>query len=274
MNPATGRTVLPARDKRKGGSEWLKNFSEIEVAGLTINNRLTMAPTYLGYAGEGGTVSPMLLDHYRLMARSGVAMVVVENSTMDFENGSGSTRTLRADTDDNPDGLKRLAQAIRSEGALACLQINHAGRFVGAAAKPVAPSAVETFGRTPRELAPHEINRIAGPEWPRKVAAGRKDEIIHCNPECPDACMHMVIKGTVRSGRPKRSSSGRPASCNVQGTSSHSRRTRSRLTAKYRKRSRGSPQKTSSVTVPPYPARLRAATTLCQGMTPTPSGMC
>lgn len=136
-------------------------FSEIEVGGLTLKNRLIMAPIYLGYAGEGGTVSPMLLDHYRLMAQSGVAMVVVENSTVDFENGSGSTRTLRADTDDNLDGLKKLAQAIRAEGALACLQVNHAGRFAGTAAEPAAPSAVETFGKMPRELTPDEIDRIA-----------------------------------------------------------------------------------------------------------------
>jgi 2,4-dienoyl-CoA reductase-like NADH-dependent reductase (Old Yellow Enzyme family) len=41
-----------------------------------------MAPLYLGYAGEGGTVSKLLLDYYRAMAQSGVAMVVVENATV------------------------------------------------------------------------------------------------------------------------------------------------------------------------------------------------
>ena len=55
-------------------------FSEITIQTLTLKNRLTMAPLYLGYAGEGGTVSKMLLAHYRLMAKSGVAMVVVENA--------------------------------------------------------------------------------------------------------------------------------------------------------------------------------------------------
>jgi len=135
-------------------------FSEIIVGGLTLKNRLIMAPTYLGYAGEGGTVSRMLLDHYRLMARSGVALVVVENCTVDFAVGSGSKRTIRADADDNLDGLKQLADVIKDEGALACLQINHAGRFAGAAAEPVAPSAVETFGRTPKALDTTGIARI------------------------------------------------------------------------------------------------------------------
>lgn len=135
-------------------------FSEITLQGLTLKNRLTMAPLYLGYADEGGTVSPMLLDHYRLMAQSGAALVVVENATVDYPDGSGSTRTLRVDTDANLDGLKQVAETIKQEGALACLQINHAGRFANAAQTPLAPSAVDTFGRTPRAIEPKEINTL------------------------------------------------------------------------------------------------------------------
>ncbi|MFH0998137.1 MAG: NADH:flavin oxidoreductase [Pseudomonadota bacterium] len=135
-------------------------FSEITIKGLTLKNRLTMAPLYLGYAGEGGTVSDMLLEHYRLMAGSGVAMVVVENATVDHPCGSGSNRTLRADTDDNLEGLKRLSAVIKQEGALACLQINHAGRFAHATQEPVAPSAVNTFGGMPRALDREEIASV------------------------------------------------------------------------------------------------------------------
>jgi len=119
-----------------------------------------MAPLYLGYAGVGGAVSNMMLAHYQLMASSGVAMVVVENSTVDHPVGSGSNRTLRADTDDNLDGLKRLSSTIKKEGALACLQINHAGRFAQATPEPVAPSAVNTFGRMPKPLQGSEIDLV------------------------------------------------------------------------------------------------------------------
>jgi 2,4-dienoyl-CoA reductase (NADPH2) len=114
---------------------------------------------YLGYAGEGGSVSHLLLEHYRLMAGSGVAMVVVENATVDYLHGSGASRSIRADTDENLEGLKRLADTIKQEGALACLQINHAGRFA-AVAEAVAPSAVETFGRVPKALTISEIAEI------------------------------------------------------------------------------------------------------------------
>jgi NADPH2 dehydrogenase len=137
-------------------------FSEIMVGGLPLKNRLAMAPLYLGYAAEGGAISNPLLEHYRLMAQSGVALVVVENCTVDFVRGSGSRRTLRADTRDNLEGLQQLAHTIRQEGALACMQINHAGRFASAADVPLAPSAVETFGRVPEALDESGIRRIVG----------------------------------------------------------------------------------------------------------------
>ena len=135
-------------------------FSEITIKDLTLKNRLTMAPLYLGYAGEGGTVSDMMLEHYRLMASSGVAMVVVENATVDHPVGSGSNRTLRVDTDANLEGLKQLASTIKQEDAVACLQINHAGRFAQVAQAPLAPSAVKTFGRIPKALEKAEIDSI------------------------------------------------------------------------------------------------------------------
>jgi NADPH2 dehydrogenase len=134
-------------------------FSKITVGGKDLKNRLTMAPLYLGYAGEGGTVSELLLEHYRLMAKSGVAMVVVENATVDYPTGSGSNRTLRADTDKNLEGLANLAATIKAQGTLACLQINHAGRFA-MADPPLAPSAVQAFGRMPRALTVEEMRRI------------------------------------------------------------------------------------------------------------------
>ncbi len=134
-------------------------FSPLAVGGLVLKNRLVMAPLYLGYGGEGGTVTEMLSDHYRLMAQSGVAMVVVENATVDYPTGSGTNRTIRADADDNLEGLSRLATIIKGEGALACLQLNHAGRFAGLADR-VAPSAVETFGHVPRALSRDEIDDI------------------------------------------------------------------------------------------------------------------
>jgi NADPH2 dehydrogenase len=133
-------------------------FKPLRLSGLKLKNRITMAPLYLGFAAEGGGVSPLILHHYGLMARSGAALVVVENAAVS-PDGMGSPRTLRCDHTRFTRGLHELAGVIRKERALSALQINHAGRFARVA-DPVAPSGVPTFGRTPRELSRREILAI------------------------------------------------------------------------------------------------------------------
>jgi 2,4-dienoyl-CoA reductase (NADPH2) len=133
-------------------------FKPMKIGRLRIKNRITMAPLYLGYAAEGGAVSRLILEHYGLMAKSGAGLIVVESAAV-AASGCGSPRTLRCDHGRFVKGLARLAEVIRAGKALAGLQVNHAGRFAGVAA-PLAPSAVPTFGRTPRELARREITAI------------------------------------------------------------------------------------------------------------------
>jgi 2,4-dienoyl-CoA reductase (NADPH2) len=133
-------------------------FEPLKVNGLRLKNRITMAPLYLGYAASGGKISPLMLAHYKLMAQSGAALIVVENSSM-TPKGSGSARTLRCDHNRYLKGLYTLAKTIQEEKTLAALQINHAGRFAQVA-DPVAPSAVPAFGTTPRALERREIKTI------------------------------------------------------------------------------------------------------------------
>ncbi|MFC1814509.1 NADH:flavin oxidoreductase [Thermodesulfobacteriota bacterium] len=135
-----------------------KIFRPITIKGLRLKNRITMVPLYLGYAGPGGTVSPLLLDHYARMAQSGAALIVVENASI-TPGGSGSPRTLRCDHNRYITGLSKLAEQIKSQKSLAALQINHAGRFAYIP-EAVAPSAVSAFGRTPRTLLKKEITTI------------------------------------------------------------------------------------------------------------------
>jgi len=114
-------------------------FSPIKVANRWLSNRLVGLPVYTGYAHPGGWVSTFLTDHYTRLARSGVAMVVVANTAVS-EKGILSAFNLRIDQDAYIDGLAKLAKAIQANGALACLQINHAGRFAKTE-KPLIPAA-------------------------------------------------------------------------------------------------------------------------------------
>jgi len=134
-------------------------FKPLNLDGLRLKNRIAMAPLYLGYAAAGGKISPLLLYHYKLMAQSGAAMIMVENASI-APGGTGSPRTIRCDHNRYIGGLAELAAAIKGHKSLAGLQINHAGRFAHVA-DPVAPSAVAAFNKTPRALARKEITTIA-----------------------------------------------------------------------------------------------------------------
>ena len=68
-------------------------FESFQIRELSLENRITMAALFLGYANRDGTPSPLLLDHYREMASSGVAMVVVENIAV-APQGMGSPLKL------------------------------------------------------------------------------------------------------------------------------------------------------------------------------------
>lgn len=133
-------------------------FKPIQIKGLRFKNRVTMAPLYLGYAADGGKISPLLRYHYKEMARSGAAMVMVENASI-TPGGSGPPRTIRCDHNRYLTGLEQLARAIRNEKSLAGLQLNHAGRFAYIP-NAVAPSPVTAFGKTPRQLSRKEIKVI------------------------------------------------------------------------------------------------------------------
>jgi 2,4-dienoyl-CoA reductase (NADPH2) len=135
-----------------------KLFSPTTVGDKELPNRLIMAPLYTGYATMEGRLTPYLVEHYRMMGASGLAMVVVESVAVTASD-MGSLRTIRAHDDEHVEDLAQIAQAIHEGGALACCQINHPGRFA-LLSGPVGPSPVEVSGMTPRELTAPEIREL------------------------------------------------------------------------------------------------------------------
>ena len=125
-----------------GAKKYPLLFTPFRISNLTLKNRLTMAPMFRGYAHQDGTVSQTLIDSYREIALGGVGMIVVANAVVD-RSGVMASRVLRVDQDRFIPGLAKLAKVIKSSGAVACLQINHAGQWAKVD-RPLAPSAVTT----------------------------------------------------------------------------------------------------------------------------------
>ncbi|HTG00039.1 MAG TPA: NADH:flavin oxidoreductase [Nitrospirota bacterium] len=134
-------------------------FSPGKIQGLTLNNRITMAPLFLSYANADGTANDLVLDYYREMSASGAAMIVTENVGID-PSGIGSPFTLRCDSDRMIAELAKIAEVIHRNNAVAVCQLNHAGRYAYAARQRLAPSPVKTGEAVPKEMNAEDIKMI------------------------------------------------------------------------------------------------------------------
>jgi 2,4-dienoyl-CoA reductase-like NADH-dependent reductase (Old Yellow Enzyme family) len=134
-------------------------FSEFHIQGLTLKNRITMTPLYLGYANSDGTVSQLTLDHYAQMAGSGAAMISVEH-TMVHPSGIATPISLRVDDDRYIPGLSALARVIRERGAIAFLQINHCGRYAFFSPEKWTPSPINIGEEMTKEMTREQIDQV------------------------------------------------------------------------------------------------------------------
>jgi 2,4-dienoyl-CoA reductase-like NADH-dependent reductase (Old Yellow Enzyme family) len=94
--------------------------------GISLKNRLVMAPMTNFSSNEDGTVSDAEVKYYARRSK-GVSMVVTA-CTYVTRDGKGFKGEFGADTDDMIPSLQKLASAIKEQGAKAVLQIFHGGR--------------------------------------------------------------------------------------------------------------------------------------------------
>ncbi|WP_159996492.1 NADH-dependent flavin oxidoreductase [Roseomonas sp. 18066] len=151
--------------------------------GLTLRNRIVMAPMTTWSGNEDGTVSAEEEDYYRRRV-NGVGLVIT-GCTHVALNGIGFTGEFAAYDDRFVPSLKRLAAAARSGGAPAILQIFHAGNKAVPSLVPggdiVSASTVTTAAGpfsppiTPRALSEEEILHVVrafGETTRRAIEAG------------------------------------------------------------------------------------------------------
>ena len=91
-------------------------WQPLQVAHRTLRNRIVFPPVVTNLASGGGEVTDDLLTHYRRIAAGGAGLVIVEAtyihpSSRAFPFGLGADHPVKLP------GLRRLAQAIKKEGA-------------------------------------------------------------------------------------------------------------------------------------------------------------
>ena len=139
-------------------------FEQLIVKGMELRNRLVMPPMVTNFASEDGAVNRQMIDYYIERAQGGTALIIVEMS-YPHPTGKGFPCMLGVHNDAFIPGLNELAEAIKSYGACAALQIGHAGRQTRSEISGhqiLAPSAIPLKGtvEVPKEMSMEEIQEI------------------------------------------------------------------------------------------------------------------
>lgn len=151
-------------------------FDPLRIRSLTLRNRIGVSPMCM-YSSEDGVANDWHFVHLGARAAGGAALVIAEATAV-----SPVGRITPADAgiwaDQQVEPLQRINRFIKRQGAVAGVQLAHAGRKAGAARPweggahlandaggwtPVAPSAIAFGGsldKVPHALGPEEIAQI------------------------------------------------------------------------------------------------------------------
>jgi N-ethylmaleimide reductase len=147
-------------------------LSPYTAGGLTLSNRLVLAPMTRSRASDGNVPSPLAATYYAQRASAGL---LITEGTQVSRQGVGYVRTPGMHTPAQVAGWKVVTDAVHAAGGKVFAQLWHVGRVSHAdfhdGQPPVAPSAIgiegETFtptGRqpfsTPRALTVEEIAAV------------------------------------------------------------------------------------------------------------------
>jgi 2,4-dienoyl-CoA reductase-like NADH-dependent reductase (Old Yellow Enzyme family) len=101
-------------------------LSPLTIRGLTFRNRIVMSPM-CQYSAEDGLANDWHLVHLGSRAVGGVALVMVEATAVTPE-GRISPKDMGIWSEQHVEPLARIARFVRSQGAIAGIQLAHAGR--------------------------------------------------------------------------------------------------------------------------------------------------
>ncbi len=165
-------------------------FTPLQLRDVTLRNRIGMSPM-CQYSCEDGFATHWHLVHLGARAIGGVGLIIAEATAVQ-PNGRISPYDLGIWQDAQVDALRPVTEFVRAHGAVAGIQLAHAGRKANVARpwqggqplpdpagtwRHVAPSAVpfRTEHPTPHALTVAEIEQITadfGAAARRAVAAG------------------------------------------------------------------------------------------------------
>jgi 2,4-dienoyl-CoA reductase (NADPH2) len=135
------------------GHEWT-------IGGLTVPNRIVMAPMSTNLVDEHGRATHRLIRYLKRRAQRGCGMIIVESATVDAVKGS-TGRKLRLDREVCLSSLRHLVRDIQSCGTKVTAQLWHAGPRAGVNhGLPLSPSGTIPGFSVSQALSRPEIDTI------------------------------------------------------------------------------------------------------------------
>ena len=144
-------------DSEQNASGTPQLFEPLALGGLTLINRIAVAPMTRVSAGEDGSATPRMSDYYGAFAQGGFGLVITEGIYTDEAWSQGYLFQPGLANDDQRDAWRSAVERVHAAGGRIFAQLMHAARYRRATA----------FGRTPGDLRP--CDRKAS-SWPSIVA--------------------------------------------------------------------------------------------------------
>ncbi len=109
-------------------ASWESLDRPMKIGSLTAKNRIEAAPTLTCIAHADQSVSAELVEFYRTQAKGGAGIITVLETAIDSDRAITQPTQLNLGSDFYIPALTSVAEAIKSQGALASIQLNHGGR--------------------------------------------------------------------------------------------------------------------------------------------------
>lgn len=167
-------------------ASWESLTEPIRIGSLTAKNRIEAAPTLTCLAHADQSVSRELVEFYRAQAKGGAGIITVLETAIDQDRSITQPTQLNIGSDFYIPALSEVAEVIKSQGALASIQLNHGGRqavtTLNGGRNPIGPSAMTGYFTEDRrrgiqvveemtlDMIDQVIDSFASAAWRAKIA--------------------------------------------------------------------------------------------------------
>lgn len=153
----------------------MKLFEPLELApGLTLPNRVVMAPLTRDRAGEGNVPTDLMVEYYRQRASFGL---IITEATPVNQAGHGYPATPGIHTPEQIEGWKKITAAVHEAGGRIFCQLWHCGRISHPAYQPKGkfPPAPSPIGARKAEIWKPDWTPVKNVVKPRQLSPDEID---------------------------------------------------------------------------------------------------